>query len=172
MKIDKIVVGDYQTNCYVLTLNNNCIIIDPGDDYEKIQEKVGNKNIEAIIITHYHFDHVGALNNFKSKIIDYKYKDGFYKINDFEFNIIHTPGHKEDCITIYFEKEKMAFSDGADIGYDASWLWQYTAEAQDRGNGKRGERSFRGADGKDRKDSASGSFYPPVCKPGHYLYRR
>lgn len=77
MKIDKIVVGDYQTNCYVLTLNNNCIIIDPGDDYEKIQEKVGNKNIKAIIITHYHFDHVGALNNFKSKIIDYKYKDGF-----------------------------------------------------------------------------------------------
>lgn len=110
MKIDKIVVGDYQTNCYVLTLNNNCIVIDPGDDYEKIQEKVGNKNIKAIIITHYHFDHVGALNNFKSKIIDYKYKDGFYKINDFEFNIIHTPGHKEDCITIYFEKEKIMFT--------------------------------------------------------------
>lgn len=39
------------------------------------------------------------------------------------------------------EKEKMAFSDGADIGYDASWLWQYTAGAQDRGNGKRGEAS-------------------------------
>lgn len=110
MKIDKIVVGDYQANCYVLTLNNNCIIIDPGDDYEKMQEKVGNKNIKAIIITHYHFDHVGALNNFKSKIIDYKYKDGFYKINDFEFNIIHTPGHKEDCITIYFEKEKIMFT--------------------------------------------------------------
>ena len=44
MKIDKIVVGDYQTNCYVLTLNNNCIVIDPGDDYEKIQE-IQNKYV-------------------------------------------------------------------------------------------------------------------------------
>ena len=28
-------------------------------------------------------------------------------VNDFNFEIIYTKGHKEDCITIYFKKEKI-----------------------------------------------------------------
>ena len=39
------------------------------------------------------------------------------------------------------EKEKMAFSDSADISSADFWLWRYAAGAQKRGNGKRGEAS-------------------------------
>lgn len=110
MKIQRIVVGYLNTNCYIISKNGKCIIIDPGDEYDKIKNAIGDKKVISIIITHYHFDHIGALKYFKNDIIDYKYKDGKYFLDEFEFNIIHTKGHKEDSITIYFEKEKVMFT--------------------------------------------------------------
>lgn len=110
MKIQRIVVGYLNTNCYIISKNGKCIIIDPGDEYDKIKNAIGDKKVISIIITHYHFDHIGALKYFDNNVIDYKYKEGKYNIDDFEFNIIHTKGHKEDSITIYFEKEKIMFT--------------------------------------------------------------
>ncbi len=63
MKIQTIVVGELQVNCYLLTEENEAIAIDPGDEYEKIiaaAEKEGCK-ITKILLTHGHFDHVGAV---------------------------------------------------------------------------------------------------------------
>ena len=50
MEIDIVKVGQLQTNCYILTIKENSIIIDPGDDYDAIINKVGNKNVNAILI--------------------------------------------------------------------------------------------------------------------------
>ena len=36
MKIEKIEVGYLGANCYILIKGNNCLIIDPGDEAEKI----------------------------------------------------------------------------------------------------------------------------------------
>ena len=33
-----------------------------------------------------------------------------YNIDKFNFEVIYTPGHKEDLITIYFKKEKVMFT--------------------------------------------------------------
>lgn len=110
MKIEKIVVGELNTNCYIISKNKDCIIIDPGDDYKKINDKINNKKVMAVIITHYHFDHIGAINEFNTEIIDYNYKNGIYNLRNFNFEIIHTPGHKEDCITLYFKKENIMFT--------------------------------------------------------------
>ena len=49
MKIDKVVVGDLRCNCYILSINNECIVIDPGDEYEKIKEVIGNKKNKRMI---------------------------------------------------------------------------------------------------------------------------
>ena len=38
MKIDKIKVGYLRTNCYLIEQNNETLIIDPGDEYDKIKE--------------------------------------------------------------------------------------------------------------------------------------
>ena len=67
MKINKVVVGYLQENCYILEENNKVIIIDPGDEKDKIIKEIGNKEVVAILITHNHFDHVCALNDLKSK---------------------------------------------------------------------------------------------------------
>src|SRR6267378_4571091 len=59
-KIHTIVVGRLQTNCYILESNTAAIIIDPGDEPERIVRFV--RDIKAkpihIIATHTHFDHV------------------------------------------------------------------------------------------------------------------
>lgn len=31
MKIDRVIVGSYLENCYIVSQDNNCIIVDPGD---------------------------------------------------------------------------------------------------------------------------------------------
>lgn len=112
MEINKVVVGPLETNCYILSINNNCLVIDPGDEYSKIKEAIGNKNVVGVIITHHHFDHIGALNYFDKSLLYDKnnLEEKKYNINGFEFEIIYTPGHKEDCITIYFKEENVIFT--------------------------------------------------------------
>ena len=36
MNIKTIVVGELEENCYIIEKNEQCIIIDPGDEVEKI----------------------------------------------------------------------------------------------------------------------------------------
>lgn len=126
MKIEKIVVGPLQENCYILKKNNDIIIVDPGDEYEKIKNKIKNYNLICILITHAHFDHIGALNDFfndynipiyyfnKNNEINYKnlinLQEQEYKIKNFKFKTIYTPGHRNDEMTFYFYEEKMMFT--------------------------------------------------------------
>lgn len=114
MNIEKLEVGYLKTNCYIISKGNDCLIIDPGAEKDKIISKVGNLNVIGIIITHYHHDHIGALKEIKNKyyadIYDYNLDEKEYKISDFTFKIIHTKGHHNTCITIYFEKEKIMFT--------------------------------------------------------------
>lgn len=112
MEITKIVVGELETNCYILSFDNKCLIIDPGDEINKIKEVIGNKKIVGVIITHYHFDHIGALNYFNGCLVLDKnnLEEKEYDIDGFKFEIIYTPGHKEDEITIYFKKQKIMFT--------------------------------------------------------------
>jgi len=65
LKIDTLPVGSYQTNCYILRdiSSHSCAIIDPGNESEKILQTVQNLGLQvnAILLTHGHFDHVGAV---------------------------------------------------------------------------------------------------------------
>jgi len=59
-------VGPLQENCYVVRPigSTSAVIIDPGDEAPRILEAVdqlGIKTVEAILLTHTHFDHVGAV---------------------------------------------------------------------------------------------------------------
>lgn len=112
MEINKVIVGKLDTNCYILSKNNKCIVIDPGDDYVKIKKIINNKEVEGVIITHHHFDHIGAINNFDDCLIYDKNNliEGENNIGSFTFDVIYTPGHKEDSITIYFKDEKIMFT--------------------------------------------------------------
>lgn len=59
------VLGAYQTNCFAIRSqdSNSCCIIDPGYRAELLIEYLEKENLEldAILLTHGHFDHVGAV---------------------------------------------------------------------------------------------------------------
>jgi glyoxylase-like metal-dependent hydrolase (beta-lactamase superfamily II) len=59
-------VGPVQENCYVVRVKgaNRAVIVDPGDEADRITqalEALGITTVEAILVTHTHFDHVGAV---------------------------------------------------------------------------------------------------------------
>ena len=58
-------LGAYQTNCYILHQedSSSCVVIDPGYTPEVILDFLAGKGLklEAILLTHGHFDHVGAV---------------------------------------------------------------------------------------------------------------
>ena len=65
LKVHALVLGAYQTNCYIIhdEASRNCCVIDPGYQSEDILDKLTDLGLtlEAILLTHGHFDHVGAV---------------------------------------------------------------------------------------------------------------
>lgn len=114
IEVKKVITGVLEENCYVLIKNNTCLVIDPGDDYNKIKEAIGENKVLGVLITHSHFDHVGALRNFLNKrgVKIFKKSNTLekeYTLGDFKFNCIYTFGHSADSITFYFEEINSMF---------------------------------------------------------------
>lgn len=65
LRIHTLPLGSYQTNCYILHEENagTCAIIDPGYEPATVLEAVRSLGltVDAILLTHGHFDHVGAV---------------------------------------------------------------------------------------------------------------
>ena len=65
MKIDTLCLGDYQTNCYIVRAEDSrsCAVIDPGYEAGTILAFLKEKGLQldAILLTHGHFDHVGGV---------------------------------------------------------------------------------------------------------------
>ena len=69
MKIERMTVGPMQVNCYILWEPgiNKAFVADPGDEPERIAEKLKELGLEcqAILLTHGHFDHITGVNGLK-----------------------------------------------------------------------------------------------------------
>ncbi|MBQ9019080.1 MAG: MBL fold metallo-hydrolase [Bacilli bacterium] len=115
MKIKTVVTGYLDENCYIISQDGNCLVVDPGDEYNKIKDEVGEDKVLGVLITHSHFDHIGALRNFLTKRSIKIFKKSNveenkeYKIGPFIFKCLYTPGHSKDSISFYFENEKKMF---------------------------------------------------------------
>lgn len=62
MEIKMIKTGFLQENTYVVSKDDFCLVIDPGADIGKINEYLNLRNLKtkAILLTHGHYDHIGA----------------------------------------------------------------------------------------------------------------
>jgi glyoxylase-like metal-dependent hydrolase (beta-lactamase superfamily II) len=138
MRVLTVPVGYIQANCYIVfDKGKNAVVIDPGDDFPEIAAKITeNKlNVGKIILTHGHFDHIGAAadlaefthapvlvgecekavieNNSRIRIpvIDEYLKDGDTVIcGNLSFEVIHTPGHTAGGICLYSKEGRRLFS--------------------------------------------------------------
>ena len=124
-------LGAYQTNCYMVwdENSNTCVVIDPGYEAETVlaEAKRLGKTIEAILLTHGHFDHVGAVKDIAADT-DCKvylceadlsmppqltagtlyytdlYGEGdVLKLAGLSFKVLHTPGHTPGSVCLQCE---------------------------------------------------------------------
>ena len=128
MEIRNLKVGSYQTNCYIVwgEGQENCVVIDPGYMPEEILEQVRcfGKTVEAILLTHGHFDHVGGVKYIAAETdcrvyickedlaLSPVFTDGVIYYTDtygggdvlelagLSFQVLHTPGHTPGCVCL------------------------------------------------------------------------
>ena len=115
MEVKRVVTGYLDENCYLLIQNGTCLVVDPGDEFHKIKEEIGENKVLGVLITHSHFDHIGALRNFltKKSIKIFKrsnlVENKEYQLGDFTFECLYTPGHSKDSVSFYFKNENFMF---------------------------------------------------------------
>ena len=114
LKVECIINGYLEENCYLVHNGKECLIIDPGSESERIIARVKELklNVLGILITHSHFDHVGALedveNEFNVVVVDDKNRKE--NIGPFKYRIIENYGHTMDSISFYFYEDDILFS--------------------------------------------------------------
>lgn len=105
MQIKVVKVGGLQTNCYIVSdeRTREAIVIDPGDDAEKIKAALPGLKVKYIVITHGHYDHVGALGEIiqATKAPVLKFPIDAVRFGGLSFLVLHTPGHTKDSICLY-----------------------------------------------------------------------
>ena len=63
MEVRTFTVGPVQENCHIVRRDGSdqAIVIDPGEEAPRLIEGIGDLDVAAILLTHTHFDHVGAV---------------------------------------------------------------------------------------------------------------
>ncbi|WP_323704758.1 MBL fold metallo-hydrolase [Mammaliicoccus sp. Dog046] len=69
MKVYSYSLGLVETNCYIIEGDNELLVIDPSDNGQFINKKIEkfNKKVVGILLTHAHFDHIGAVDEVVKK---------------------------------------------------------------------------------------------------------
>ena len=125
MELKTFPIGSLQTNCYMAWAegSDSCILIDPGYEPELLLEQVRlqRKTLEAILLTHGHFDHVGGVKPIAAETgckvyicaeeikQPLRYSDGLHythtvaegdilHLAGLELKVLHTPGHTPGCV--------------------------------------------------------------------------
>jgi hydroxyacylglutathione hydrolase len=114
-------VGAWMVKAYALVCPRTAqsVLIDPGSEAEDLEEMLAGTRPIAILVTHSHPDHIGALATMRSKLhvpvmahagsesepspvkADRRLQDGdTLGVGDHRIHIIHTPGHTADQVCI------------------------------------------------------------------------
>ena len=121
LELRRCIVGPLQVNAYALVCSRTAqsILIDPGSEPEVLETMLAGTRPVAILITHSHPDHIGALPTLSSRlgvpvmahagsedepspvIADRWFQNGdTVEVGDHRIRVIHTPGHTADQVCI------------------------------------------------------------------------
>lgn len=123
-------VGMLQANCYIVYAQGkaDCVLIDPGDEAGKLLSFLEDRGLvcKGILLTHRHFDHVGAAKPLSETLgcpvylheadlvqravfpygSDYHtdtYEEDTVELAGLTFTVLHTPGHCPGCVCLQCE---------------------------------------------------------------------
>ena len=114
-------LGEWSTNCYVLTGGQESLIVDPAAEAERILAAVAGTTVKAILLTHAHPDHLQALDQVRQATgaplglhpadaaefgvqSDFDLTDGaVLRLGDEELRVVHTPGHTPGSVCFRFD---------------------------------------------------------------------
>ena len=124
--ITKLTLGLYQVNTYLLFNDTGeALVIDPGYEADAILDALEGKTLKAIVLTHGHFDHVGAVKELVAETgcevyihaaeatlppmmtagelyytRTYAEGDTVTPISGVELKVLHTPGHTPGSVCL------------------------------------------------------------------------
>jgi glyoxylase-like metal-dependent hydrolase (beta-lactamase superfamily II) len=126
MKIASIALGLYQANCYILKSQGEAVVIDPGEEDDRLLELIGENKVKYVLFTHCHPDHVGGgefiKRTFNSEILFHRDEscpikaDGFLEdgqvlgFGNASLLVWHTPGHSKGSVIFISEESKSIFT--------------------------------------------------------------
>ena len=132
MNVKKLALGAYQTNCYLLWEGEKAVVIDPGYEPDTILRALDTlgMGLSAILLTHGHFDHVGAVKELVAETgckvyihaadlslppmitagqlyYTHTYAEGdtVSPIDGAQIAVLHTPGHTPGSVCLLMGKE-------------------------------------------------------------------
>lgn len=144
LDLRSVTVGSMQENCYVLhdLTTGQCLVFDPGAEPERIMPLIGDSRVTAILLTHAHADHIGAVEPIRAatgapvsihraelpalgKIHHDTLIDDGDTITWGEHTIraVHTPGHTPGMISFIIDDQQAIVGDtlfGGGPGYTRS----------------------------------------------------
>jgi hydroxyacylglutathione hydrolase len=115
-------VGKWGANCYVLEGNEQCLVVDPGGEAERILAAIAGRSVVAIALTHGHRDHVGAADALRQATgaplwvhpadaaafglaADGELTHGqSLRVGWFGVRVEHTPGHTPGSVCLRFDE--------------------------------------------------------------------
>ncbi len=60
MRVSSACLGPLATNCYLIEMDTYTLLVDPADASPELDALIGNRSIDAVVLTHGHFDHIGG----------------------------------------------------------------------------------------------------------------
>lgn len=118
---------DVDNNVWIIGDDSEVIVIDPAHDVNAIAEKVGAREVKAILLTHGHDDHVGVVRDFAHRVgnppvhlnpedhvlwdmtydsyrPDTEISDGdTWNVGGVRIKALHTPGHSPGSTCFFVE---------------------------------------------------------------------
>ena len=89
--VEHLTVGPIGVNCYIVenTETKECFVVDPGAEADKILARIADRTPVAVLLTHGHFDHIGAVDALCAHfgIPVYIHKADAPKLTDGEANV-------------------------------------------------------------------------------------